>query len=116
MTEFVVGVGRITLHLRHAQSLKDKRRVLQSLVQKMRNEGFSVTESGHADEPKRGSIGYSFAGSSSGFVRKKLDDVDRFLVGEFMVVEHQKDVVDYGGDDAFSENPYRFLSEEEEES
>ncbi len=113
MTEFVVGVGRVTLHIRQAQSLKDKRRVLQSLKQKMRNEGFSVTESGHADEPKRGSLGYAFAGSSPAFVRQRLEEVDRMLVGDFVVVEHNKDVVDYGGEDAFSENPYRFLDEED---
>jgi len=114
MTEFVVGVGCVTLHIRHAQSLKDKRRVLQSLVQKLRNEGFSVTESGHADDPKRGSIGYAFAASSPAFVRQRLEEVDRMLLGDFMVVEHRKDVVDYGGEDAFSENPYRFLSDEED--
>jgi uncharacterized protein YlxP (DUF503 family) len=114
MTEFVVGVGRVTLHLRHAQSLKDKRRAVQSLIQKLRNEGFSVTESAYADDPKRGSVGYSFAGSSPSFVRRKLEEVDRLLIGEYTVVEHQRDVLDYGSEDAFTENPYRFLADEED--
>ncbi len=114
MTEFLVGVGRVTLHLRHAQSLKDKRRIVQSLVQKLRNEGFSVTETAYADEPKRGSIGYAYAGRDPAMVKQKMLETDRLFLGDFMVVENQRDILDYGGDDAFTENPYRFLAEEED--
>jgi uncharacterized protein len=114
MADFVVGVGKVTLHIRHAQSLKDKRRVVQSLVQKLRNEGFSVTETTYADDPKRGSLGYAFAGSGAAFVRRKLEEADRFLIGDFTVLEHHRDVLDYGSEDAFTENPYRFLADEED--
>ncbi len=114
MTEFVVGVGRVTLHLRHAQSLKDKRRVVQSLMQKLRNEGFSAAETGYADELKRASLGYTFAARSSNLVRRKVEEVDRLLVGDYLVVEHKRDVVDYSGEDVFDENPFRFLADEED--
>ncbi len=114
MTEFVVGVGRLTLHLRHAQSLKDKKRVLQSLVQKLRNEGFSVTEAGYGEEVKRGSIGYVYAGGSASYVKQKLEETNRLFIGDYLVVENQHDIVDYGGEDAFDENPFKFLADEED--
>jgi uncharacterized protein YlxP (DUF503 family) len=95
MYELKIGVGQVSLRLRYAQSLKDKRKVMQSLVQKLRNLGFSVTETGYADSPKQGSLGFAFAGHSAGQVDHALDEMQRLLVGDFEVLDVNKEIVDY---------------------
>lgn len=82
MLDLHVGVGRIHLRLRHAQSLKDKRKVMQGLIQRMRNLGCSVTEADYQDTPKMGSIGFAFAGSSVGQVEDRFDAVGKLLLGD----------------------------------
>jgi uncharacterized protein YlxP (DUF503 family) len=103
--ELLVGVGVIRLRLRHAQSLKDKRRVTQGLIQKLRNLGASVTECGEPENSKLAAIGLSFAGSSARQVHDRFEEIGRLLLGEFEVLEFHRDVVDYS-------NPYAPLFSE----
>lgn len=107
MFDLKIGVGQVSLRMRHAQSLKDKRKVVQSLVQKLRNLGFSVTQSGHDDNPKQGSIGFAYAGSTHAQVNQALDEMERLLIGDFDVLEVNREVVDYSeiGEDEFDWEP-----------
>ena len=98
MFKIFVAVGHLSLLLRHARGLKDKRQVVQSLTQKLRNLGFSVTESEFQDEPKRAGIGYGFVGSSHAQAMKALDDAERLFVGDFEVIEVKRELVDYSGE------------------
>jgi uncharacterized protein YlxP (DUF503 family) len=93
--------------VRHAESLKDKRKVVQSLVQKLRNLGFSVTEAAHADNPKQGSIGIAFAGNSAVQVDRALEEMDKLLIGDFEVLDVNRQVFDYSDAkaDTFSWEP-----------
>lgn len=107
MYELRFGLGQFSIRVRHAQSLKDKRKVMQSLVQKMRNLGFSVTQSAHDDNPKQGSIGFAYAGRDHGQVEAALGEIDRLLIGDFDVLEVNKEIVDYSelGEDNFDWEP-----------
>ncbi|NBT60055.1 DUF503 family protein, partial [bacterium] len=60
-----VGVGRISLFFRQARNLKDKRSVVQSLKQKLRNDGWSVVEVGHQNDFKKAFLGFTYTASSS---------------------------------------------------
>ncbi len=100
-----VGVGLIRLRLRHCQTLKDKRRVTQSLIQKMRNSGASVTECGESDNTKLAALGVSFASSSVRQMEDRFDEIGRLLLGEFEVLEFHRDRIDYS-------NPYAPLFSE----
>ncbi len=95
MFDFQIGVGRISLRLRHAHSLKDKRKVMQSLVTKMRNLGCSVTEADYQDSPKIGSIGFAFAGSSASQVEDRFSQVGHLLLGDFEVLSYDKEFLGY---------------------
>lgn len=98
MFKIFVAVGHLSFLTRHARSLKDKRHITQSLTQKLRNRGFSVTESGFQEEPKRGGLGYVTVGSSMAQVTKALDDAERLFVGDFEVLEMKREIFDYSGE------------------
>lgn len=108
MFRLVVGVGHVSLHFRQARSLKDKRQVLKSIAQKLRNEGFSVVEDGDPDEMKRGSLGFAFVGTHTGGVNKRLDEAQKYFLGPFEIIETKRETFDYSGEDEGT------LSEEED--
>lgn len=91
-----VGIGRVSARFRHAQSLKDKRQILKSVKQKLKNIGFSVSECGHRESPKLGMVGYAITGHESGEVNKFLDSADELLFAELEVLQKDRDVMDYG--------------------
>lgn len=99
MEQLFVGVGQVSLFMRQSRSLKDKRSVVKSIIQKLRNEGFSVTECAHSEETKRASLGFTFAGSSHDFVKTKMDETARIFIGDFEILRNQHDIFDYGGEE-----------------
>ncbi len=99
MSTLIVGVGQVTLLFRHARSLKDKRHVMRSLMQKLRNHGFSVTECSEHDEVRQGILGFSYVGAHGGAVQQALDEAMRLFIGDFEVLGTNQDLFDYSGDD-----------------
>ena len=76
----IVAVLTVELAIFEAQSLKDKRRVVSGLKQRLRNRfNVSVAEVGYADAPKRCRLGVAMvssgAGGGSGVVHSQLDKV-----------------------------------------
>lgn len=99
MEQLFIGVGQVSLFLRQSRSLKDKRSVVKSLIQKLKNEGFSVTECAHSEQTKRASLGFTFAGNSHDFVKTKMDETSRILIGDFEILRNQHDIFDYSGEE-----------------
>lgn len=89
-----IGIGSFRLRARHARSLKDRRRVSQGLVQKLRNRGFSVVEM-PGENPQAIEIAYSFVGSDTAQVSDALKTVRPMLIGEFEVMGASHSIVDY---------------------
>lgn len=85
----------VQLRMRHARSLKDKRHIVQALMQKLRNSGFSVTEVAHQDDPKRAHLGVAFAARDGQAVEHAMKELDRFLIGEFEVLGCFRDQIDF---------------------
>jgi uncharacterized protein YlxP (DUF503 family) len=81
--------------MRHARTLKDKRNILKSLEQRLKNLGFSVTELAHLDTPKQASLGFVYVGRQQGHVERVLDDGLQLFVGDFEVADVDRDVFDY---------------------
>ena len=77
---FVASV-RIELHLPYAASLKDKRRIVKSLKDRMRNLGAAVAEVDHADLWQRASLGVAVVAGDAEVLAGRLsalrDIVDR---------------------------------------
>lgn len=91
----IIGVAHVTLYLRHAQSLKEKRRALTSVIERLKKQGFSVTECAYHDNPKRGSVGMTFVGRDQGVVEKTLDEALALFQGDLTPTATDRDVFDY---------------------
>jgi uncharacterized protein len=71
--KFFVGVGRYRLDLRNCMSLKDKRRVMKSLVDRLgRGNMACASEIGPGEYPKSGELAYVCVSSSYDIVERSL--------------------------------------------
>jgi uncharacterized protein len=75
-----VGIARVTFRLHGNQSLKDKRKVVKSLVEKSRNRfGVSVAEVADQDVHQRATIGVAVIGNDGRTLNSLLDRVVDFM-------------------------------------
>lgn len=91
-----VGVLTLELAILEARSLKDKRRVIKSLVDRLRNRfNASVAEVGYGDLPKRARLGVATVSNDSRLVHSMLDkmvDVARRSPG-VTLVDYQRELL-----------------------
>ena len=70
----IVGVGIITFRLHDCHSLKGKRKIVKSIVTRLRNNfNASVAEVGSNYNHQRGEIGVSMVGNDPRLLNSKLD-------------------------------------------
>ena len=80
----VVGIVRVELHLPGAQSLKDKRQVVRSLKERIRERVHaSVAEVEFQDLWQRAAIGIAVVGADGGHVREMLQGA-RHIVDQYL--------------------------------
>lgn len=92
----VVGVLRISLLIHDNQSLKEKRQVLKSLMEKVRNRfNVSVAEVGDNDIWQRAEVGVTAVGNDRAFMNSVLDKVLDFIEGLHTaeVVSHEIELI-----------------------
>lgn len=72
----IVGVMKIELAIYEARSLKDKRRVLKSVKDRVRASfNASIAEVAHHDVHQRGSLAVAVVGTDAGHVHAQLDKI-----------------------------------------
>ncbi len=72
----VVGTGIIVLRLHDCRSLKGKRKVVKSMIGRLRNHfNVSMAEIGANDVYPRAEIGFSVVGNDLGLVNSKIDKI-----------------------------------------
>lgn len=72
----IVGAGLITLRLHDCRSLKGKRKVVKSMVSKLRNNfNASVAEVGSNDIYQKAEIGFSLTGNDAAMINSKIDKI-----------------------------------------
>ena len=72
----VVGLLTLDLHFPGARSLKDKRRVIQSVKEKIRNRfNVAVAEVAHGDSAKQCRLGIATVSNESKHVHSVLDNI-----------------------------------------
>lgn len=70
----VVGIGIITFRLHDCRSLKGKRKVVKSIISRLRNNfNASVAEIGSNDVHQRAEIGFSLIGNDQSIINSKID-------------------------------------------
>jgi len=75
-----IGLLQIDLRIAGSRSLKDKRRVLKSLKQQLRNRfNCSVAEIDYKDQWSRARIAACVVGDDARFVNTQLNEIARFV-------------------------------------
>ena len=70
----VVGIGSITFRLHDCRSLKSKRKVIKSIITRVRNSfNASVAEVAANDVHQRAEIGFSMVGNDTALINGKMD-------------------------------------------
>ncbi len=81
------------LILQQAQSLKDRRKPLRALVQRMRNHDFAVAQVGPADLIQRVFLAISVVSGNETQANQLMDEAERFLfASEFEVGEVRRQI------------------------
>ena len=70
----IVGTGLITLRLHDCRSLKSKRKIVKSMINRLRNNfNVSIAEVGSNDIYQKAEIGFSLIGNDAAFINSKID-------------------------------------------
>jgi uncharacterized protein YlxP (DUF503 family) len=94
----VVGTGIIILRIHDCRSLKGKRKVVKSIIQRVRNNfNASVAEVGANDIYQRAEIGIALAGNDRQVINAKLDKVFNLVedLGLAEVIDSEYDIITY---------------------
>ncbi|ACL64575.1 protein of unknown function DUF503 [Anaeromyxobacter dehalogenans 2CP-1] len=111
-----VGVLRLTLHLPEPGSLKSKRHLIRSALDRVRAKfNVSISEVAENDLWQRSVVGVAAVGNEHGFVNEVLDKVADFVGsmhgGQILVTARDIEIVPYG--DGIGEGAMRTLAEAE---
>ncbi len=80
----IVGIMEVEFRIEDSRSLKDKRRVVKSLINRTRNNfNVSISEIDSNDMLNLATIGLSFVSNSSRFADKTFDKVIAFWENNF---------------------------------
>ena len=72
----VVGIGIVTFRLHDCHSLKAKRKIIKSIISKVRNTfNVSVAEVGANDLYHKSEIGFSMVGNDRPLMNSKIDKI-----------------------------------------
>ena len=113
-----VGVLRLTLHLPEPGSLKSKRHLLRSAIDRVKARfNVSIAEVAENDLWQKSVVGVAAVGNDQAFVNETLDKVADFVAsmhgGQLMLTGRDIEIVPYG--DELGEGPVRTLAEAEAE-
>jgi uncharacterized protein YlxP (DUF503 family) len=111
-----VGVLRLTLHLPEPGSLKSKRHLLRSAIDRVKARfNVSIAEVAENDLWQRSVVGVAAVGNDQAFVNETLDKVSDFVAsmhgGQLQITGRDLEIVPYG--DELGEGPLRTLADAE---
>jgi len=76
----VVGTGTIRFNTDHCHTLKEKRKIVKSILARVKNTyNVSIAEVDLNDVPKRAAIGFAFAGNDRRKINSKIDKMLEFI-------------------------------------
>lgn len=112
-----VGVLRLTLHLPEPGSLKSKRHLVRSAIDRVKAKyNVSIAEVAENDLWQKSVVGVSAVGNDPAFVRESLDKVVDFVGnmhgGQIMITGHDIEIASYP-DELGAESGGRTLAEAE---
>jgi uncharacterized protein len=114
-----VGILRLTLHLPGPGSLKSKRHLLRSAIDRVKARyNVSIAEVADNDLWQKSVVGVSAVGNDHAFVNQTLDKVAGFVAsmhgGQVLITDRQMEIASYG--DEIGGGSTRTLAEAEAEA
>ena len=114
-----VGVLRLTLHLPEPGSLKSKRHLLRSAIDRVKARfNVSIAEVAENDLWQKSVVGVAAVGNDHALVNETLDKVAGFIAsmhgGQLLLTGRDIEIVPYG--DELGEGPIRTLAEAERDA
>ncbi len=92
-----VGICRIKLHISESRSLKDKRRIVKSVVSRLKNQyNISIAEVDDQDLWQLVTLGIACVSNQSQHIDETLSKVVSFIVSnypELEIVDHQTEIL-----------------------
>ena len=92
----VVGVGSITFRLHDCRSLKGKRKVIKSIITRVRNSfNASVAEVAQNDVHQRAQIGFSMVGNDTALINGKIDKLFNLIedMGMAEIIDSEMEII-----------------------
>ncbi|MFT4040405.1 MAG: DUF503 domain-containing protein [Thermomicrobiales bacterium] len=95
-----VGVGRVTLYLEDTFSLKDKRQVVRSITQKVRNQfNAGIAEVADLDDARAATLAIVVVSNSANHAQEMLQTIIAFIEARVelgVVGEIETELIPYG--------------------
>ncbi|MBT3311692.1 MAG: DUF503 domain-containing protein [Desulfobacterales bacterium] len=92
----VIGTGIIILRIHDCRSLKGKRKVVKSIINRMRNSfNVSVAEVGANEIYQRAEIGFSLVGNDRQVINSKIDKIFNMVekIGLAEVIDTDMEII-----------------------
>ena len=92
----ILGILQLELLIHGSESLKAKRKVIKSVIGRVRNKfNVSAAEVGNNDLWGRSSLGFAFVGNDRAFINSSMDHVLNFIEGMQVaeIVDHQMEII-----------------------
>lgn len=94
-----VGICKIILRLPNSQSLKNKRRIIKSLINRIEHRfNVSILEIEHQDQWQMATLGIAFVGHDSRRINQVLSQIIEFVAstqGNFMITDHEFSIASF---------------------
>ena len=92
----VIGTGKITLNTDHCHSLKEKRKILKSILARVKNTyNVSIAEIDLNDLHRIAAIGFAFVGNDRRAINSKIDKMLEFIESLSLahIIEAQVEII-----------------------
>ncbi len=92
----VIGYGVLVLRISQAHSLKEKRKVVKSVVGRIRsNFNASVAETGDNDMHQRAEVGFALVGNDQRLLNSKMDRITNLVesMGVCEVIDSEMEIM-----------------------
>lgn len=92
-----IGISKIVLRIPENQSLKGKRRVVKSLMDRIKNQfNVSICEVENQNQWQLATIGMACINSDSQYLNRTLSKILDFVItnsGDFELLDHKKEII-----------------------
>ena len=108
----IVGILHLKFFIRGARSLKEKRSVVKSFINRVRaKHNVSVAEVANQDDMKIGAVAVAIVGNDTAFLQKVLEDIRQKAIGT-VGAELVSDFIDFSYGDIDEDEAFDWETDE----